>query len=158
MKDTSHYAPAEIHQRYSKSASIAARKLLVASVEGHAFSDFKSLYVVITNQLLEGHGLDMYSWTTVAFGHNVSALQRRCLVPTVVKEAKDCPYRRWVVDRAGAVNHCFSGVQRVFVTYQRHNQALCQHLLVENKCADQKGIFSFLVLQTCKAPPRGEIP
>ncbi|CAM9141554.1 unnamed protein product, partial [Laminaria digitata] len=51
MKDASHLTPAEVNHRYSKSANLSARKLLLNGVAGCVFSDFKTVHVAITHKV-----------------------------------------------------------------------------------------------------------
>lgn len=56
-KSASHLTPAEINQRYSKSANRYARKLHSAGAEGFILSDFKTLHAAVTRRVFRGHGL-----------------------------------------------------------------------------------------------------
>lgn len=68
MKDTSRLTAAEVNQRYSKSANLAVRTLLLNG-EGWVFRYFKTLDAAITNEVLEGRGLDLDRWVQAACGH-----------------------------------------------------------------------------------------
>ena len=96
MKDTSRLTAAEINQRYSKSANVSARKLLVNGGDRHTFSDFKVMHAAISYELFQGHGLDFEGWVKVACGQCSPALQRKSSTVTV-EGFEDRHYRQWVV-------------------------------------------------------------
>lgn len=102
MKDTSCLTAAEINQRYSKSANIAARKLLPTDGGRHVFGDLKVLHAAISYRVFKGHGLDFEGWVRVVVGHLSPALQRKSSVIRV-EGIEDSHCRQWVGD-------CSSGV------------------------------------------------
>ncbi|CAN0244763.1 unnamed protein product, partial [Pylaiella littoralis] len=77
MKDISCLTAAEINQRCSKSANIAARKLLPADGDHRVFGDLKVLHAAISYRVFKGHDLDLVGWVGVVVGNLSPALQRK---------------------------------------------------------------------------------
>lgn len=102
MKDTCSLTAAQINQRYSKSANIAARKLLPADGDRRVFGDLKVLHAAISYRVFKGHDLDLVGWVGVVVGHLSPTLQRKSSVIRV-EGIEDRHCREWVGD-------CTSGV------------------------------------------------
>ena len=96
MKETSHLTPAEVNRRYSKSANLTARKLLLNACHGgHVFSDLKTLHGAVSHKVFTGHALELSDWTKVARGgRNSPAFSRRCSV-VQVNGIKEEDHRQW---------------------------------------------------------------
>ena len=94
MKDTSRLTPAEVNHRYSKSANLSARKLLLNGVADFVFSDFKTLHVAISHKVFRGHDLDLDHWVKVACGRDSPALKVKSSI-VAVEGVKDDLCRQW---------------------------------------------------------------
>lgn len=94
MKDTSCLTAAQINQRYSKSANIAARKLLPADGHRRVFGDLKVLHSAISYRVFKGHDLDLVGWVRVVVGNLSPALQRKSSVIRV-EGVEDRHCRQW---------------------------------------------------------------
>lgn len=84
MKDTSRLMAAEIYQRFSKSANVAARRLLLNGGDRQVVNDFKLLHAAITYKAIERHRANCDGWVEVVCGHRSPALEgvddRHCRV------------------------------------------------------------------------------
>lgn len=93
--------PAEVNQRYSKSANFAAIKFLLDG-QGRVFSDFRVLCAANTCEAFEGHDVDFDDCKKVASGHDSLALRRKSSVMTA-EGLEDRHRREWVGELTGGV-------------------------------------------------------